>query len=123
LHALRGDAGSPFDGVSLEYINPCSGGPALASMSAYLQLLRRGEHTRAHRHVPSTVYHVAEGGGYSVVAGQRFDWEEGDTFVVPAWTWHEHASSDGEAVLFSFSDRPVLRALGLDREQTLPGYQ
>ena len=123
LDALRGDSGSPFDGVILEYSNLTSGGSVLPTISAYLQLLRAGEHTRAHRHVPSTLYHVAKGGGFSVVAGQRFEWEEGDTFVVPAWTWHEHASTGGEAVLFSFSDRPVLRALGLDREQELPGYQ
>jgi hypothetical protein len=25
--------------------------------------------------------------------------------VVPAWAWHEHASSHGEAVLFSFTNR------------------
>jgi gentisate 1,2-dioxygenase len=125
LHALREDKGSPFDGIILEYINPHTGGPALPTMSAYLQLLRAGEHTKAHRHVASTVYHVAEGGGFSVIAGQRFDWAEGDTFVVPAWAWHEHASQGGEAVLFSYSDRPVLEALGLERGQPLggTGYQ
>ncbi|MHB8576647.1 MAG: cupin domain-containing protein [Dehalococcoidia bacterium] len=117
LHGLREVAGSPFDGVIMEYINPCTGGPTLPTMAAYLQLLRRGEHAQAHRHVASTVYHVAEGGGFSVIAGERFDWAEGDTFVVPAWAWHEHASQGGEAVLFSFSDRPVLQALGLDREE------
>jgi gentisate 1,2-dioxygenase len=124
LHALRDDTGSPFDGIILEYINPHTGGPALPTMSAYLQLLPAGEHTRAHRHVASTVYHVAEGGGYSIIAGERFDWEAGDTFVVPAWAWHEHASASGEAVLFSFSDRPVLQAFGLEREQPHPaGHQ
>ena len=120
LHALRGDSASPFDGVILEYLNPTNGRPVLPTMSAYLQLLRSGEHTQAHRHVASTCYHVAEGGGYSIIAGERFDWEEGDTFVVPAWAWHEHASEQGEAVLFSFSDRPVLRAFGLEREQAHP---
>jgi gentisate 1,2-dioxygenase len=124
LHALREDQGSPFDGIILEYIHPHTGGPALPTMAAYLQLLRAGEHTRAHRHVASTVYHVAEGGGYSVIGGARFDWQEGDTFVVPAWCWHEHASEQGGAVLFSFSDRPILRAFGLDREQALEqGFQ
>jgi gentisate 1,2-dioxygenase len=125
LHGLREDKGSPFDGIIMEYINPHTGGPSLPTMSAYLQLLRAGEHTRAHRHTASTVYHVAEGGGYSVVAGQRFDWQEGDTFVVPSWAWHEHASeASTEAVLFSFSDRPVLEAFGLSREQPLEkGWQ
>jgi gentisate 1,2-dioxygenase len=120
LHGLRGEDGSTFDGIQVEYINPHTGGPVLPTMSAYLQLLRRGEHTRAHRHVASTVYHVAEGGGSSVIGGQRFDWEEGDTFVVPSWTWHEHASSAGEAVLFSFSNQPILRAFGLGREEPHP---
>lgn len=121
LHGLRDDTGSPFDGIIMEYTNPYTGGPTLPTMAAYLQLLRKDEHTRAHRHVASTVYHVAEGGGHSVIAGQRFDWEEGDTFVVPAWAWHEHASEGGEAVLFSFSDRPILRSFGLDREEALEG--
>jgi gentisate 1,2-dioxygenase len=119
LHGLRESEGSPFDGIIMEYINPVNGGPTLPTMSAYLQLLRRGEHTRAHRHVASTVYHVAEGGGFSVIAGRRFAWAVGDTFVVPAWAWHEHAALDGEAVLFSFSDRPILQAFALDREEAL----
>lgn len=120
LHALREDAGSPFDGIVMEYVNPYTGGPNLPTMSSYLQLLRKGERTRAHRHVASTIYHVAEGGGHSVIGGARFDWVEGDTFVVPAWTWHEHAGAGGEAVLFSCSDRPILRAFGLDREEEHP---
>lgn len=124
LHALRDDQASPFDGVILEYINPQTGRSVLPTMGAYLQLLRTGEHTLAHRHVTSTVYHVAEGGGYSIIAGQRFDWQEGDTFVVPAWSWHEHASTGGEAVLFSFNDRPLLENFGLNREEPHPdGHQ
>ena len=120
LHALREQRGSDYDGVLMEYTNPCTGGPVLPTMGAYLQLLRNAEHTQAHRHVASTVYHVAEGAGFSMIAGACYDWEEGDTFAVPAWTWHEHAAVGSEAVLFSFSDRPALRALGLDREEALP---
>jgi gentisate 1,2-dioxygenase len=120
LRALSQDEGSPFDGIIMEYVNPYNGGPTLPTMAAYLQLLRRGEHTQAHRHVASTVYHVAEGGGHSAISGQRFDWQDGDTFVVPAWSWHEHAAEQGEAVLFSFSDRPILQAFALDREEPLP---
>jgi gentisate 1,2-dioxygenase len=124
LHALRDDTASAFDGVMLEYINPVNGGPSLPTMSAYLQLLRTGERTKAHRHTASSVYSVAEGAGHSIIAGQRFDWREGDTFVVPSWSWHEHAADGGEAVLFAFSDRPVLEAFDLLREQALEaGHQ
>ena len=124
LRALRDEQGSDCDGVLMEYTNPCTGGPVLPTMGAYLQLLRKSEHTQAHCHVASTVYHVAEGAGFSVIADARCDWEEGNTFAVPAWTWHEHATARGEAVLFSFSDRPALRALGLDREEHVAaGFQ
>lgn len=116
LHRLRDDAGSPYDGILLEYSNPLNGRSTLPTMSAYLQLLRKGEHTKAHRHTSSTIYHVAEGGGHSIIGGQHFAWEEGDTFAVPSWVPHEHASEGGEAVLFSFSDRPILAAFGLMRE-------
>ena len=40
-----------------------------------------------------------------------------DTFVVPGWAVHEHVNHSSEdAVLFSFTDAPVLRALGFERE-------
>jgi gentisate 1,2-dioxygenase len=118
LHDLRADAGSPFDGIILEYTNPLTGGSTLPTMSAYLQLLRRNERTKAHQHTSSTIYHVAEGGGFSIIGEQKFEWEEGDTFVVPSWMPHFHASLNGEAVLFSYTDRPVLSTFNLYRERS-----
>jgi gentisate 1,2-dioxygenase len=118
LHARRNEPGDPYDDLVHEYRDPTTGAPALPTMSASLQLLRAGTHTRAHRHTSSVVYHVAEGSGHSVVDGTRLDWGRGDTFAVPVWAAHEHANDSGEdAVLFSFSDGPVLDALGLQRTQ------
>jgi gentisate 1,2-dioxygenase len=119
LEALRDDEGSPHDDLLLEYRNPLTNGPALPTMSAYLQLLRPRTHTRAHRHTASVVYHVADGTGRSIIDGVRLDWSRGDTFAVPVWALHEHVNeSDGDAVLFSFSDAPALEALGLLRTQS-----
>jgi gentisate 1,2-dioxygenase len=42
-------------------------------------------------------------------------------FAVPSWAAVEH-DSDG-ADLFVVSDEPVLRALGIDRREILPGPQ
>jgi gentisate 1,2-dioxygenase len=124
LHELRDDAGSPYDGIILQYVNPVTGGPTLPTMSSSLQLLRRGERTKAHRHTSSTIYHVAEGEGETIIGGELFSWQEGDTFVLPSWTWHEHESRNGEAVLFSYTDRPVIDAFGLYREEAHPlGHQ
>ena len=68
------------------------------------------------RETTSAVYHVAEGTGYSVIDGKRFDWKTSDTFCIPAWNRYQHFSGDGEAAyLFRFDDRPMLTALGFYR--------
>jgi len=111
--------GSPYDGVLMEYVNPDTGGPVMMTIGAQMQMLRPGERTRAHRQTGSFVYQCCKGRGWSVINGQRFDWQERDIFVVPAWMYHEHANaSDSEdACLFAFHDLPVMRALGLYREE------
>jgi gentisate 1,2-dioxygenase len=113
----RSSLPDPFDGHLLRYANPATGGEVLPTLGCRLQLLERGTQARAHRHTASVVYHVAEGRGYSVLDGHRFDWERGDTFAVPIWCWHEHAAPDDDAVLFSFTDEPVLAAIGQRREE------
>ena len=94
----------------------------MATMGAQMQMLRPGEHTKAHRHTGNVIYHVAKGKGYSVIGGTRFDWEEKDIFCVPAWMWHEHCNLDGgdDAVLFQFNDFPVMEKLHFYREQAYP---
>jgi gentisate 1,2-dioxygenase len=113
--------GSPYDGVIMDYVNPNTGGPVMQTIGASMQLLRPAERTKAHRQTGSFVYQCAKGSGWSVINGQRFDWQERDIFVVPAWMHHEHANaSDTEdACLFSFNDLPVMRALGVYREEAL----
>lgn len=103
----------------MEYVNPVTNGPVMKTMGASMQMLRPGERTKAHRHTGSGLYHVAKGNGYSVIDGKRFDWSKHDIFCVPSWSWHEHVNgSDREdACLFCLSDLPVMRALGLYREQ------
>src|SRR3989442_5320967 len=48
LHALRDDAGSPYDPIVLAYINPNTGRPSLPPMRAYLQPIRESPHTKTH---------------------------------------------------------------------------
>jgi len=117
--------GSPYDGTCMEYVNPLTGGPALPTIGCFASLLLPGQHTKAHRHTGSTVYHVIQGKGTSVIAGKTYDWDEKDTFVVPSWTFHEHQATK-ESVLFSYTDGTILPALGLYREGPLEengGYQ
>ena len=120
--------GSPYDGVMMEYVNPVTNGPVMQTMGASMQMLRPSEHTQAHRHTGSYLYHVAKGEGYSIINGKRYDWSERDIFCVPSWMWHEHinTSESEDACLFCLNDLPVMRALGLYREEAFAennGYQ
>ncbi|MDQ1760990.1 cupin domain-containing protein [Achromobacter aegrifaciens] len=117
----RTTAGSPYDGILLEYVNPATGGPVMPTIGASMQLLRPGEHTKAHRHTGSFIYQVAKGSGYSIIDGKRYDWTERDIFCVPSWAIHEHVnlSPNDDACLFSFNDLPVMRALALYREEAV----
>ena len=108
-----------FDGYLLEYRNPTTGGSTMATIQCALSLLGPSQETAAHRHTSTVIYHVFRGSGSSFVGEQRFDWEAGDTFVVPLWYPHRHAngSASEEAILFSMSDAPVLKSLNLYREE------
>lgn len=123
--AAEGVDGSPTDGLVFEYTNPRTGGPALPTLGCFVQALAPGRHTDAHRHTTSAVYHAVRGHGSTIVEGERIDWEERDTFAVPGWTVHEHVngSADDRAVLFSFTDDPVLRVLGYYREESAERQQ
>jgi gentisate 1,2-dioxygenase len=109
----------PCHAIKMQYSNPATGRYPMPTIAAYLQLLPRGFHGQSYRSTDGTVYSVVEGRGQSRVGDQVLDWEPKDVFVVPSWCPVAHEASQ-EAVLFSFSDRPVQKALGLWREETSP---
>jgi gentisate 1,2-dioxygenase len=119
LQRLGRASGDPFDGAALEFVNPTTGGATLPTMSCRAHMLRAGEKTRGHRHTSTSIYHAFRGSGTTMINGQPFQWQKGDTFIVPLWSWHEHAnaSSTEEAILFSMHDEPILKAFGLYREE------
>ncbi|WP_340619794.1 cupin domain-containing protein [Xenorhabdus siamensis] len=117
----RVSEGSPFDDILMHYTNPLTGGHVMPTLGASMQLLRPGFVGKAHRHTGSFIYQVAKGQGYSVIDGQRFDWQVRDIFCVPSWAQHEHVntSQTEDACLFCFNDLPVIQALQLYYEETL----
>ena len=119
LNALRDQKGSPFDGIALEYRHPQTGGPVMPTMACRAQMLRPDEHTQAHRHTGSAVYHVVKGKGRTIIDGKQFNWQKGDILALPPWAVHEHANLSAKdiAVLFSIHDTPVLDTLGLLYEE------
>ena len=112
------DPGAAGGGTVLEYTNRATGGPVMPTIACSMHLLRPGQRTQAYRRVCCTNFHVVEGAGYSMVGGQRLDWEDKDVFTVPTWTFYEHINTgDRPAFLFSFSDAPIMKALSLYREE------
>jgi gentisate 1,2-dioxygenase len=108
----------PCHGVKMQYVNPATGGYPLPTIGAFLQLLPAGFQGRSYRATDATVYCVVEGRGRSQIGTTSFVWGARDVFVVPSWQAVSHEAQN-DAVLFSFSDRPAQKSLGLWREEVL----
>jgi len=106
----------PSHGIKMQYVDPSTGGYPMAAIGAFMQLLPAGFRGASYRGTDSTIYSVVEGQGRTQIGDISFDWKERDIFVIPSWYPASHESQT-EAVLFSFSDRPAQKALGLWREQ------
>ena len=110
----------PFDDVMLEYVQPRTGASVFPCLGAYLQMIRPGVETRAHRHSSSAVYFVREGTGSTDVNGTTYEWSKGDVVVIAPSAVHKHSNKGSEpAVLFTVQDSPMLKALGFYKEEAL----
>jgi len=116
LDALLAQHGGPL--VTLEYTNPLTGGPALPTLACEFHRVAPFGRTTPYRKVGASVYVVYRGSGESIIDGQRFEWGHGDMFVVPSWSTVEHQTSE-PSDLFAISDRPILEALHLFRDEWL----
>ena len=105
-----------WDGVKLRYVNPTTGGWPMPTMATFMQLLPAGFRGRTYRSTDATVFCAVEGHGTARIGDAQFPFGPRDIFVVPSWAPVQLASTD-DAVLFSFSDRPVQAALNLLREE------
>jgi gentisate 1,2-dioxygenase len=105
----------PSHGIKMQYINPTTGGYPMPAIGAFVQLLPSGFRSSDYRSTDATVYCVVEGRGRSHVGEMTLDWKDHDIFVVPSWYPVSH-EAQAESVLFSFSDRPIQKALGIWRE-------
>ncbi|MBM3486684.1 MAG: gentisate 1,2-dioxygenase [Alphaproteobacteria bacterium] len=103
-------------GVKMEYVSPATGGPVMATISTYMQRLPKGFHGATYQSTAAWVYNVVEGHGKTIVGDTVLTWGPRDVFVVPAWCHHHH-KADSDSYLFSFSDLPIQKKLGLYRER------
>jgi gentisate 1,2-dioxygenase len=102
--------------TTLEYRNPVTGGPALATIACLLEGLPAGARTRPCRETASSVIVVARGAGTLICGDQTFELLPNDVAAIPAWTWHQ-LTAHHELVVFRMTDRPIHDAFGLFRAE------
>ena len=113
----RGAAWDPCHGLKMRYSNPVTGGYPMTTIAAFIQLLPKGFQSAPYRSTDATIFVAVEGRGRTRIGADFVvEWQPRDIFVAPSWKPVVHEAAD-EAVLFSFSDRPVQEALQLFREE------
>jgi gentisate 1,2-dioxygenase len=118
LDRLKREAGDPYEGIKMEFVNPMNGKPIYPTLDYNAQLLRPGEELGFKRETSSAFYVVLEGKGFTEIGGQRFDWEKNDIFAVPNFLWRRHVNTgSGDAVLYSVSDTALIKNIGQYRAQ------
>jgi gentisate 1,2-dioxygenase len=107
--------GDPYEALSIEYVDPLTGGPVFKTMTFFVQVLRPGEKTLPVRQTASLLVAPFEGRGHSIIDGKRFDWQAFDNLAVPGGSWFEHVNGDNRqpAILFVASDEPALKCFHL----------
>ena len=100
------------DAVQLAYVNPETGESCLPTLGFSAQQLRAGQDLSPRKRSASSVIHVIEGQGESIIDGVTLKWSEGDTLAIPTHAVVTHRATGQDAYLFHVDDAPMQRALG-----------
>jgi gentisate 1,2-dioxygenase len=87
---------------------------SLPNLVAAYQMLRPGEHAKAHRHTPNALRLVLDAREevYTVVDGVQLPMVPGDVLLTPGWTWHSHFDhGQHDAYWIDFLDVPLVHRL------------
>jgi gentisate 1,2-dioxygenase len=118
LDDLRAEPSDPYDGVVLRFVNPVTGASVFPTLDYRAMLLRAGEETLFKRATAATLYQVIDGSGLTEIAGETFEWETNDIFVVPGFAWRRHVNrGEADAILYTVSDLPLLDKIAQYRAQ------
>lgn len=87
------------------------------TLGAQAERINAGGQSPLRQDSASYVFHVHIGEGHTQLGnGDRLKWKAKDTFVIPSWApFTHHSTGSLAAYLFSFTDSPLLEALGIRR--------
>jgi len=107
-----------YFGLKMEFIDPTSGGPAMSTISSFMQRLPKRFKTERVQSTETQIFTCLEGKGRVRIGEdlQTFEFSPKDIFVVPCWCPYS-IEVDDDTYLFVGSDRIVQQRLGLFREQ------
>jgi gentisate 1,2-dioxygenase len=101
----------------VRYVNPTTGGPAMALMDHQLVQLDPDVTTLPFRTTSNAIAVAVEGHGRSSIGNETFAWGPNDVFTMPQGNWITHRTGAESGRLFIYSDREVFARLGLLREE------
>lgn len=108
----------PTEMASFQFTDPITGGVICLTFDCWMHRVGPELSAAPRRKTGSSIVVVLNGSGSSTIGDDDYDWEAGDIFVVPSWAPVQHHPSE-VSNLFEMTDRPVMEALGLYREETL----
>jgi len=94
------------------------------TLVAAYQMVKPGEHARAHRHSPNALRLVLDAGPgcYTVVDGVKLPMSSGDLLLTPGNAWHSHFNDgDANAYWIDILDVPLVHRLEPMFVEHLPG--
>ena len=97
----------------VRYVNPLTGGPAMALLDAWVIDIARDAETTPFRASSNAIVSIVEGHGASRVGEETVTWESKDLFTVPAGNAVSHRSGAARSRLLVVSDREMFRRLDL----------
>jgi gentisate 1,2-dioxygenase len=110
--------GSTVEPIHVMYTNPESGASVLEPYCFSVRMLRPGEEVTPRLTSASTVLHVIEGEGESLVGQMTMTWERGDVIAAPSQTrlHHRNRSATKPSFLLQIDNVPLQHKLGWYRE-------
>ncbi|MDE3073994.1 MAG: cupin domain-containing protein [Chloroflexota bacterium] len=92
-------------------------GSSVQTMNTFLSEIPPGGFNGRHRHFNEALIYILQGRGYSIIDGQRYDWEQGDSISVPLYAWHQHFNADPDkpVLYLGCTNVPLLRKMGLNK--------
>ena len=110
-------AATPANGMAEREIQ--LGDPALRTVALHVQRFGADFKSELFRTTANSLFTVIRGSGRTWVDGEAIEWSMGDVIAIPAWRVYCHEVHT-ESFMVRASDEPVMRAIGMLREEVLP---